>query len=317
MADRTLLLQISADRVFFNPALSIPLAQTNIPATELRFKSNRDFYWLVRMERFDPETKQLDVEVLDYNATPGELFRRQQPRDAVRSLVFKALDWLYLEPQLSYYTKINLKSILKNVPPEQADKLPEWRGGAAPNPQKSTMRFRFDVPFTELQFSLGYVGFSKDLEKIDRTVDFKILNDHLLPEFEYIKFGLAQKLGKRTIKVEAEICLCNGDIEVRGVGCEDSVGELANFFAPDHVASSRLKHQVGQMGVDAHGFSLFRAPLAAENSVAPSRRSNMSLARIFSALVTCDPPAAWRARTAMTAWWARSIVLSSGEISRS
>jgi hypothetical protein len=213
MADRTLLLQISADRVFFNPALSIPLAQTNIPATELRFKSNRDFYWLVRMERFDPETKQLDVEVLDYNATPGELFRRQQPRDAVRSLVFKALDWLYLEPQLSYYTKINLKSILKNVPPEQADKLPEWRGGAAPNPQKSTMRFRFDVPFTELQFSLGYVGFSKDLEKIDRTVDFKILNDHLLPEFEYIKFGLAQKLGKRKIKVEAEICLCNGDIE--------------------------------------------------------------------------------------------------------
>lgn len=213
MADRTLLLQISTDRVFFNPALSIPLAQTNIPATELRFKSNRNFYWLVRMERFDPESKQLYVEVLEYNATPGDFFSRQQPRDAVRSLVFKELDWFYLEPQLSYYAKINLKSILKNVPPESAEKKPEWRGNTASNPQKSTMRFRFEAPFAELQFSLGYVGLTKYLEKIDRTVDFKILNDHLLPEFEYIKFGLAQKLGKRKIKVEAEICLCNGDIE--------------------------------------------------------------------------------------------------------
>jgi hypothetical protein len=213
MADRTLLLQISDDRIFFNPALSMPLAQTNIPETDLRFKSNRVFYWRVRMERFDPEAKQLWVEVLEYNAAPGERFRQQKPKDDVRSLVFKELDWQFLEPQLSYYTKIKLTSILKNVPPEQADKNPEWLSGEAPNPQRSTMRFRFDVPFADLQFSLGYVRFTKHLEKIDRTVAFKILNDHLLPEFEYIKFGLAQKLGKRKIKVEAEIRLCNGDIE--------------------------------------------------------------------------------------------------------
>ena len=112
MADRTLLLQISDDRIFFNPALSMPLAQTNIPETDLRFKSNRVFYWRVRMERFDPEAKQLWVEVLEYNAAPGERFRQQKPKDDVRSLVFKELDWQFLEPQLSYYTKIKLLLML-------------------------------------------------------------------------------------------------------------------------------------------------------------------------------------------------------------
>ena len=57
--------------------------------------------------------------------------------------------------------------------------------------------------------------------------------------------------------------LRNGYVEVHGVGCEDSLGELANFLAPNRIASGRLKDQVDQIGVDAHGFSLFRAPLVA------------------------------------------------------
>lgn len=52
---------------------------------------------------------------------------------------------------------------------------------------------------------LGYVSFKKHIKSIDKELNFKILNQHLLAEFENIKFWFAKKLGVRRIKVKFTI----------------------------------------------------------------------------------------------------------------
>lgn len=214
MGDQTLILKIFDGRVFFNPDISIPLTQTNIPVKDLMFKPYRDFYWLVKMEYFDSNNKQLFVKVQGYDTGPSEEFNQQHPKDEVRLLFFRELDWRYLESQLSYYAKINLKSIVKNMPAEHVDaKLESPNVDFAPSPQKSSLSVKFDVPFADASFNLGYVGFQKYISQINREIDFKILNDHLLPEFDHIKFWFAKRLGTRKFKVRAEIQLVDNEIE--------------------------------------------------------------------------------------------------------
>lgn len=214
MGKQTLILKISNGRVFFNPDFSIPLTQTNIPVKDLGFKTYRDFYWLVKMESFDSKNKQLFVNVQEYDADPSEEFNQQQPKDEVRLLFFRDLDWHYLEPQLSFYTKNKLRSIVKNIPIEHVDaKFESINVDISPSLQKSIIRFKFDVSFADVSFNFGYAEVEKYITQLNQEINFQILNDHLLPEFNHIKSWFAKKIGTRKIKVNTEIQVIDGEIE--------------------------------------------------------------------------------------------------------
>src|SRR6185312_1925525 len=60
----------------------------------------------------------------------------------------------------------------------------------------------FYVNFKDAHFMLGYVTFTKRIKEIDKKIDFQIFNDHILSEFENIKYWFSKKLKTKSFFVE-------------------------------------------------------------------------------------------------------------------
>jgi hypothetical protein len=59
---------------------------------------------------------------------------------------------------------------------------------------------------------LGYVVFKKCIKEIGKGIDFKILNDHILAEFDNIKYWFSKKLKTKKFHVKASITLIDNQV---------------------------------------------------------------------------------------------------------
>lgn len=225
MGKKEIILKIENNRIYFTPRLSISLDQTNIPVGALSFRSSKTFYWLLEMMSYDESSQKLTVQVLDYTCADALPFLRQEPKKPVSNLHFESLDWEELELQLSSYQKKKLEGLVVFEETDAFDETPDYiipKSTIYKNPElqeaspmkpdpseinipQSSMtksyRDTFSVPFEALSFKLGYVAFSRFIPDFEMEVDFKIANEHLLAEFEPIKFWFAKKLKVKEIKV--------------------------------------------------------------------------------------------------------------------
>lgn len=223
MSQKEIIIKIQIDRVLFNPQFSINIAQTNIPFEHIKFKNNEDIYWRVEMIKYVSSSKVLEVKIIDYNTIDIQTFSDQEPKNPIEKLNFTGkFDWIQLEPQLMSYTKnpfINQlynadvgaeykfenKSLL-TLDQSNKDKLQQLN---IP-PIIRNIEERFWIDFNDAQFMLGYVSFKKRIEKIDLVVDLKIENDHLLAEFQNIRYWFAKKLNTKKFYVRTTITLWDG-----------------------------------------------------------------------------------------------------------
>jgi hypothetical protein len=223
MDKRRLILKWVYDRVYFNPELSIAITQTNMPHDAMGFNPNIAFFWAVEMVRFEDATQTLHVSVASYDAAQKELFELQKPKKTINNLVFEGkFDWEALQPQLSFFKKAALLPVL--IHDESAQTTPQPTRNFQPDLSfSSVLKLDFKVDFTAIHFGLGSVTFQHHIPALNQTLDFTISNDHLLPEFDYIKPWFAKKIGKREISVRAQIHFLNGNIQ----RCEATSKEIA------------------------------------------------------------------------------------------
>ncbi len=220
MEQKQLIIKVSNERVWLNPKVSILIDQTNIPKDHLTFRSHGDIYWKVEMLGFSGDTKCLEVRVKEYSPQDTSNFHSQRPKKEVAQLRFEKFDWEKLEPELTSYQKIKLREVLFNI-----DANPFSKGDAHPFKSNKidstsielndpiekqgfiTINEDFWHYFKDAHFKLGYVSFKKYIDRLDREIEFSIANDHILPEFDNIKFWFAKKLKKKKFKVNAVIKL--------------------------------------------------------------------------------------------------------------
>lgn len=237
MGQKEITIKVCNDRIFLNPQLSIPIQQTNIPNEHLTFRSYEDIFWKVEMLDYKKENKCLKVSVKDYNTKDITGFNKQEPRKSIDELLFEKFDWRKLEPLLTAYQKSRLTEILFNInanPFSRGEKQYYGHVKSKPvlddnqhlmgNPQSdskqsvTTITEDFWVYFTDAHFMLGYVTFKKHIKKIDKEIDFKIPNEHILAEFDNIKFWFAKKLKTKKFKVIVTITLVENEVtETRAV----------------------------------------------------------------------------------------------------
>jgi len=238
MGKKEIIIKIENNRIYLTPRLSISLNQTNIPEDSLSFRNSKTFYWLLEMLSYDGAKECLSVRIMDYEYADPLPFVRQEPKRAVSRLHFESLDWEELELQLSSYQKKKLEGLLVfeetdpfeetpdyiipksttfKIPehPEDSPNKPDPGEVNIPQPSKtSSYRDTISVPFEALIFKLGYVAFSRFIPQFEMELDFKISNEHLLAEFEPIKFWFAKKLKAKEIKVALRVDLYDdGEIE--------------------------------------------------------------------------------------------------------
>ena len=220
-----IIIKVFNDRIYFNPKLSILIQHTNILTSHMSFKTHYDIFWKVEMVKYNSEDRSLKVKVKDYNANDISKFDIQTPKKQIDKLLFEKFDWQKLEPHLYSYRKNSLQEIIFNT-----DKTPSSSSNADMTkleklkllitssftqvekkveykPFVTNFQEDFWIYFSDAHFMLGYVTFKKYIKKRECEIDFKIKNEHILAEFDNVKFWFAKKLKTRKFKVSATITL--------------------------------------------------------------------------------------------------------------
>lgn len=236
MAHRILIIRVDNERIHFNPELAISIQASNIPQKHLTFSSRKSIYWKVEMLEYNAEGRRLKVAVLDYAFGETQQFIEQKPKKQVAQILFEKFDWKKLEPLLIHYKSSALKEVLINLntDPFSVDSSgsietenkfhntsrneeyewdvddPNIHGQKAL--QTIVIEERFTMPFTKVKFVLGSVRCSKHISKLDQVIDFEILNENLLPEFENIKNWFSKKLKTKKISVTVKIVVKDGEV---------------------------------------------------------------------------------------------------------
>lgn len=220
MGNNTVILKLHQNRIWFNKTISIPVGNSNLPVDEINFNRVKETFWLVEQVSFDKDTGTLEVRIADYFLRDTSAFPGQNPKSSVRALRFSNLgDTGNLKVALHYYARE--MNHLDQALEEAYDGLINKTGPAAGKvskknllmrtyPEKEKLQVSYEVWFKDAEFKLGYVAFDKNIPEIKQMLRFKIDNDFLLPEFEFIKGYFMKALGTRKFEVSATIFLEHG-----------------------------------------------------------------------------------------------------------
>ena len=167
------------------------------------------------------------VAVVEYNVVDTAEFYTREAKKEIIKLVFDGkFDWLKLEPLLTSYTKGQFQDQLFNNELVHLPELPKtnsvleelWHKERALNQSfhtglnhqqgiKNITEENFQIDFNDVRFSLGFITFKKYFKRIDQTLECKIFNDHILPEYDNIKNWFSLKLKSKKISVKVTVVL--------------------------------------------------------------------------------------------------------------
>jgi len=71
----------------------------------------------------------------------------------------------------------------------------------------------FWINFEDAKFMAGQIIFTKHIKQLNKSFEFKISNEHLLPAFENIKGWFSKKLKTKKFYVKAAFTLINGTVD--------------------------------------------------------------------------------------------------------
>lgn len=220
MENKEIIIKVCNDRIFLNPWLSIPIQHTNIPKEHLTFRTHKDIFWRVKLLGYKADVKCLKVSVTEYKLSDTTGYEEQKPSKGIDKLYFEKFNWMELEPLLTYYHKSKLSEYIFNDKVSYFSRSEEQSHhvfttqGQHIKPKSHTARFteNFGVHFHDCHFMLGYVTFKKHINYIGKEINFEIPNEHILEEFDNIKFWFAKKLKTKKIRVSATISIKDGEV---------------------------------------------------------------------------------------------------------
>lgn len=214
---KTILLKVDNEGVYYNPTEGLAWASTNLPVGAFRFREHEPIYWRASMCAYQKETQLLELEVLDYQVTVVEDFEQQSPKQPISALHFRPLSPQAFKANLSYYDGLRLAAILtatEPVPP--APKIiwtTEGRKPLAsslqPSEEPAKIHLHFQQRIQDLSFSLGLIKGTHFVEEWGVTIDFEIVNDFIIPEFDYVKSYVAKALKQRHVPIEIKTTLAD------------------------------------------------------------------------------------------------------------
>jgi len=216
-----MIIKINNKNVWFNKTDSISISFTNIPIDFLKFNDGQEILWKVERKKFDFGYNTLHIEVVDYYCTDYNTFIKQKNDELIRNLIFEVLDWVKLEPLLSSFQKEKIAFLLKNTSSVNETKTLEFNSGIdyqvtnqkiKQEPIITNFSEEFTININDCRFMLGYVKFSKHIKRLNHTIDFKIINDNILAEFDNIKYWFSKKLKTKKFKIRATFILTNNKL---------------------------------------------------------------------------------------------------------
>lgn len=213
MKGQELIIKFEGDMAFLTEEIALDFNQVNISNGPVKFKAAA--FWTVRVINYVENEKRLFVEVLDYQVGEAEFpFNQIQLEDIlieIEKVGFRSIDTLGLLKTL------NSTQPLKILPPKQEIvyrqepvKHPEIE--IKREPVIKTYSEPFFVPIKDITFLNGSVVFDKKIQELKKTVEFKILNDDIIEQYDAVKNYFASALKTKKIQVIPTITTVDGVI---------------------------------------------------------------------------------------------------------
>lgn len=198
------IIKISKNKIYFTDNASVGLKQTNFPEGTLSFRHHVDIYLEVELSKYDKSLKTLEIKIIDYAPQDIKTFYDQKLKKPIDQLIFKELDWEEFKKLLSSF----LYSLPKKIPEafkkvskrENLDIVVNAEGiekvifddneneeDVPTQLEIITRNLNFSVLFSEALFHLGYISVIKKFPFLKNSIELKITNNLILPEYHYIK----------------------------------------------------------------------------------------------------------------------------------
>ncbi|MCB0688930.1 MAG: hypothetical protein KDC53_20470 [Saprospiraceae bacterium] len=191
---RTRLIRISSTGVELVPGYLVRWTTTNLPAEDFTIHASHSFIWRVHLGAFDRETGHLELDVVDYYPLDTTEFDLQTMKHTIRSLDFGKLDWYYLGGFLSSYKKIRLLPFINDN-----DHV------YIPDNKQSEFNYRLNVPVKDMEFIHGAISCWTELPALPNPVEIKVVNEHIIPQFTFIKSYFTKALGKKSVSIQINL----------------------------------------------------------------------------------------------------------------
>lgn len=229
MEIKEILIKVDNKYIHLNQELAVPIQQTNIPYQYLSFRTHKQIYWKVILLEYNDENQYLRMQVTDYFPSDTKAFDGQKTTKEAKRIAFEKFDWLKLDRHLATYQKAKLLDMLYNYDTEiffhEHRRIPDFNKEQIiksenvdiypiiqSKPIYKPIRITIWVKFSEAYFRLGYVTFKKHIKEVNQVVEFKIKNEHILPEFENVKYWFSKKLKIKTFNVLAILTITKGEL---------------------------------------------------------------------------------------------------------
>lgn len=204
---KTIVFRVTNEGFYFSDTGFLPAAATNLPFAGFRFSERTPIFWELEMLSYAADTARLRVQCVDFEAEKADFEPHRKMRKPVRFLHFEPLAAEPFKAQLSYYKTAALDAIL---PPEPK---PEKPATLAKNPatDADATPVSFTFPLLELTFANGGVKGTTELPGLAEPIPFRIINDHIVAEFDAIKPFFVRALKRQTIRVSSQLSFVDGE----------------------------------------------------------------------------------------------------------
>ncbi len=186
---RSIIIKVTNDFIWFNDNTSIALTQTNLPCDDFKFVQGRTIFWEAEMLSFDRNNAELIIQIINYRPENVNHYYNQQPKNQILKLKFQNIYWPAFCADLSFYKKASFLNLLSENPPFSPDK------------NIKTVHITANIAFSKVRFGAGYVAFDYRFLWNDHKTEIKIMDGHLIPEFDYVKTYFSKYFNSRTFEV--------------------------------------------------------------------------------------------------------------------
>lgn len=163
------------------------------------------------MQAYNKNTARLQVQVLDFEAEEDGFDPSREMRSPVRMLEFSPLEEGPFKAQLSYYKAGSLRGVLRtesNVVNRSLHPAATPKNDDSP-PAGQTVNFTYSL--LDLTFSNGGVKGLVELPGVNELLPFKVVNDHIVAEFDAIKPFFVKALKRQTVRVSSVLRFVKGE----------------------------------------------------------------------------------------------------------
>ncbi|HVY75923.1 MAG TPA: hypothetical protein VG890_13890 [Puia sp.] len=213
MKGQELKILFKEDMAFLTMEVALNFNQVQISDSPVKFKAPA--FWTVRVINYVENEKRLYVEVLSYQVGETEFSYDQiqlaEKLIEIEKVTFKSIDTTGL------LRTLNSTEPIKILPPKQESVYrPEtpirFETKLEREPIKQTYNEPFSISIKNITFFSGGVSFRKKIQQLKKEIEFQILNENIIEEYDAIKNYFASVLRTKQIQVVPNITTLDGII---------------------------------------------------------------------------------------------------------